>query len=332
MVGTLVALVSLSIGQHVDGASEVWATQGSDEYPFGVVTGIAELGDGRIVVADAMRPYHLHVLNGNGEVIARWGREGDGPGELRSATQLASTPEGGVAVASAAAVHEFDAQGRFLKKTPLATLVLNPKDLLVTPDAYVLSGALSGSVPNTAAPDAVVLFDRASGQLERSMHPIVPSSEARNSLFISGGPLAVDADGQVVVANSMPFRLVRYGVTPRELVSEPTLVPNIADDFTYRNGQVGGSPLYSHRWYYARVFYLEHVENGYVTVARWRRREGGVEKSVWSRYTQDGRLEARRELPIGYEVHARARDGGFLAVRQDEFGSATVVLVRVPGF
>jgi hypothetical protein len=313
-------------------AEEVWTSVGEEEYPFGHVTDVVQMSDGMIWVADAYDPYHIHVLDNEGRVARRLGREGDGPGELRCAEALARTPDGGAAVLCGHELHFFDSNGFFKRRILLEQLVWNLKDLLVTADEVLVSGALSaGELTNTAGPHAVAVFDRKTGKLIRTMHPSQPSKVSRNSLYVSGGPIAQLENGEVVVANSAPIRIVRYSNETGTEIARDTIVADIADDFTYQNGTTPmGQVLYSHRWYYPRAFYLGLESNGQLLlVTRWRKEEGGVERSVWDWYDSNGDRLRRIDIPVAYEVFDRANDGSYLVRRENELGEEVVVRLRI---
>jgi DNA-binding beta-propeller fold protein YncE len=63
-------------------------------------TGVTTTSDGRIVIADPPR-HQLVVLAASGEVLARWGRHGEGDGELNFPSSVARAPDGTLLVVDA---------------------------------------------------------------------------------------------------------------------------------------------------------------------------------------------------------------------------------------
>ncbi|UCH83778.1 MAG: 6-bladed beta-propeller [Candidatus Latescibacterota bacterium] len=78
---------------------ELWRVSGDedDEFLFGVLSEITCDGDGNIYLLDSQLSVVM-VFSEGGEYLRSIGREGEGPGEFRRATDLFMTPDGNVAV------------------------------------------------------------------------------------------------------------------------------------------------------------------------------------------------------------------------------------------
>ncbi len=71
----------------------IGTTEGDGPDVFGRIGGLLELPDGRILVAD-MLANEIRAFSAAGEPLFRFGREGDGPGELAAPCCLALDPDG----------------------------------------------------------------------------------------------------------------------------------------------------------------------------------------------------------------------------------------------
>jgi hypothetical protein len=78
---------------------EVWSAGGDDEEGvlLGVVTAVDIDAQGNIYALDTQLS-QVHVFDRDGNLVRTIGREGEGPGEFRRATQMFLTPDGNVAI------------------------------------------------------------------------------------------------------------------------------------------------------------------------------------------------------------------------------------------
>lgn len=103
-------------GWAIDASSEVaFGETGDDEIHFVWIRAARQLPDGRVVAIDA-RAQELYVFGPTGELLARAGREGDGPGEFKRPAGV--EPIGGDTILVYDASHMrfslFDTHGVFL--------------------------------------------------------------------------------------------------------------------------------------------------------------------------------------------------------------------------
>lgn len=99
---------------HPNRMVEIGEVDGADPYVFGDVTGVLVNEDGRIYIADT-QALEVRIFSPEGEFVSRFGRSGDGPGEMRNISGLGWAPGGGVTVLDGrlSRVSIFDATGKF---------------------------------------------------------------------------------------------------------------------------------------------------------------------------------------------------------------------------
>lgn len=285
---------------------ERWATRGARRLEFTIISGMAELDDGSVWVADGMtrRVIALDASGGNARVAAR---TGDGPGEVRAPELMARRPGGGVAVLDQGhdALQLFGADGRFERRVPLERQVYNPKGLVVlASDAFVVSGGSPGDE------HAIHAFS-AEGRAIGSWVAIPPSDDPQESRLIAGGPLAVEG-AHLLFSQAAPHRIVRWplrGGPGAVLASDPALVAPIAGSFRrVEEGRVRP------RWWFPQSKALFALSGGRLLNVVTNAEEG---YSVWEVYDARRRRIARARLERPYEPHALARDGDVLAAYRD---------------
>ncbi|MFQ5571044.1 MAG: 6-bladed beta-propeller [Rhodothermales bacterium] len=135
-------------GWQVDAtpAFSIGELEGDPAYLFAAITGVRQLSDGRIVVAEG-RASELRFYDHTGSYLSSVGRKGQGPGEFEYISFL-GVSEGDTLVAGDAAyrISVYDAEGRYVRTSqiaptadehnPIATALLG-RDHLIT-----LSGTL----------------------------------------------------------------------------------------------------------------------------------------------------------------------------------------------
>jgi hypothetical protein len=93
---------------------------GADWETFGQVRQVAFDGAGNLYILDSQTSRFI-IVDRNGEFVRMWGKEGEGPGEWRSAAGAAVFRDGTVAIADMGhgSYQVFDAAGAFLGTAPL---------------------------------------------------------------------------------------------------------------------------------------------------------------------------------------------------------------------
>ncbi|MFW6079134.1 MAG: 6-bladed beta-propeller, partial [Gemmatimonadota bacterium] len=95
-------------------ALELGELDGPEAYTFGRISGVVVGDDGRIYVADA-DALEIRIFSPEGELLGRFGRDGEGPGEFGYLGGLGPAPGGGVAALDGrlGRVTIFDRDGPF---------------------------------------------------------------------------------------------------------------------------------------------------------------------------------------------------------------------------
>jgi hypothetical protein len=115
---------------------------GSEEYNFGLVAGIALAADGSLLVLD-QQALAVRAFDREGRHTRSFGRSGGGPGELSHPTGLAVLPDGRVLVSDPrnARVNVYSPDGEAVDSWPMSPTFVIPNQVRVTRDgrAYVLA-------------------------------------------------------------------------------------------------------------------------------------------------------------------------------------------------
>lgn len=93
-------------------------------------------------------------------------RDGEGPGEMPSVNEGASTPQG-----SFNDLHHLDADGEYIESVRLPFYPLVQSGLIITPDHIIHAAGTRGPTGNH--PHQIFVYDRA-GELLNSFHPSYP--------------------------------------------------------------------------------------------------------------------------------------------------------------
>lgn len=102
----------------IEPSVEIGSAEGAAGYTFGFVSGARRLGDGRIVVLDAMLGV-LSEYSAEGAFLRQWARKGEGPGELRAPLDLLWLPGDTLMVADRPHTSLFGPDGRYARRVTL---------------------------------------------------------------------------------------------------------------------------------------------------------------------------------------------------------------------
>jgi hypothetical protein len=120
----------------------IGAIEGSDEYVFGQITGVALSATGQIYVLDRQVPV-VRVYDRSGRHLRSFGRRGGGPGEIQQPTGLALMPDGRVLISDPgnARVNVYSADGEPLDSWRMAGGFFSSDQVRATADgrAYVVA-------------------------------------------------------------------------------------------------------------------------------------------------------------------------------------------------
>lgn len=288
---------------------------------FGAVEGIVETDAGEIWVSDPIGRAVLGLDAGGrrGRIVAR---DGDGPGEVRSPTLSARIPGGGVAIYDQGhdAVELFGRGGQFARRVTLSAKVLNPKGLAVLPNGQIL---LSGGLASGGG-GAVHRF-AANGRLLGSWGAAARARNARAVGLISGGPLALLREGDVLYSQAAPHMLAIYspgGKRRRRLAADRSVVAPIGDAFIQQRGN-----RRVFQWRFPQSAGVFRLPSSDVLNVVW---NAQANTSTWEVYRPTGALVVRKRFARAYRPWAITQNGDVMATVIDAAtGEATVVRLAV---
>jgi hypothetical protein len=296
---------------------ERWRTKGAPGVlEFGSVDGMIETATGEIWIADALAPA-VASLDARGRRLRLVAREGDGPGEVRSPTLAAATPNGAIAIFDQGhnAVELFRADGRFLRRVTLSQTVLNPKGLAVLANGEVL---LSGGLASERG-GAVHRFGADGGYLS-SWGAVAAAHDPRAVGLISGGPLAVSGSS-VLYSQAAPHMIALFdlaGERRRVIARDASVVPAIGDRFMQRRGN-----RRVFQWRFPQSAGVFRLADGNVLNVVW---NAPANTSTWEVYRPTGELVVRKRIARAYRPWALARNGDVLATIVDPETSEVIVV------
>lgn len=305
---------------------ERWRTLGSEETGYlASVSGAAVDTDGNVWVTDGITNRVL-VFGADGSFLETSTRVGDGPGEVREPTLLASRPgPDGIAVydLGRVSIELFGPSGNFERRVRLEARVQNPKDFHVLDDgSFLLSGGIAGR-------EGAIHVFTADGTLERSWYRLPESDRLRAALLVAGGALAPGAGDTLYFSQSAPHRVLRYEGSSKsgsELAADPDLLEPIANDFIQESGS-GASFRRTFRWDYPRSVWIGTLPSGDLLNVVWFQKEG---RSVWELYRPSGELVGRTRVDRPYRPFAMAPNGNVIAsLVREETGEHYLVRLTV---
>jgi hypothetical protein len=156
---------------------EAWSAGGDDDEDvlFGVLAAVDIDGQGNVYALD-MQLSQVHVFDRNGRLLRTIGREGEGPGEFRQASQMFIMPDGNIAV---------------VQQMPGKLVLLTPdgKPAGDFPGPKGKDGGMIAYFEGGSAGDAIVLntrqFSRTPGKftVQRALLSLGPKGDTRATLF-----------------------------------------------------------------------------------------------------------------------------------------------------
>jgi hypothetical protein len=274
---------------------------------------------GSVFITDESRKGIVELDAATGALRRIIGREGDGPGEMRSVGPVGLSPDGSL-------LGMYD-QGRqtveayALPGTPVARLragsLYFPKAILLLADSvYVLSGGHLVDQQQVAS----VLFVRrnsitATGPPVSSATDANGKADVMSSLYVVGGPLARADDG-VFLADAATGDV--WHVTPeqsRKVVDGPGLgVPDMVNKFLRPITREGKQ--YLRTWFtFPQVKYVEQLAGGAFLEA-WSDQDHS--KLSFFRLERGRKAKLLRELPLAvYNLTRYDEDSFILMAKMD---------------
>lgn len=203
---TLLALLLAPAVATTVAAQQVRTLPGPDatfEEPFSSVSGLRELSDGRLVIADA-RDKVLQLIDLAAQGATKIGREGNGPGEFGMPMRVLAAP----------------------RDTTFLFDPLNQRYLTITPDGkavgqFRFETALAGAAPADGPARREIGQPGAraqAGPVQLGMRIEVPANaDAQGRIYFESPGFARDANGVPVSADSAP--ITRWNRTTKQLDS-----------------------------------------------------------------------------------------------------------------
>jgi hypothetical protein len=192
---------------------------------FGTVSGLAVAHDGRIYIADGQAS-EIRVFTSDGELLTRFGRQGEGPGEFRAVDGVAIFPDGRIAVRDPRIfrLSIFDADGRFISSFRLMRpfmQVTRGEGLWVTRDARIVDRVTVTATLDVSKPTTVsVMIYAVDGVVQDTLSlvevppgggiPITRNGMLAASMSIPFAPapvVAVDPDGNVAYSEGLRYEI-----------------------------------------------------------------------------------------------------------------------------
>ena len=296
---------------------EVWSTYGDPG--FVSADGMIQWPDGSVWIADGDAS-EVFEISADGSTTRRVVREGDGPGEVRSASRLARHPGGGVVVKDRGGYSFFGADKRFVRRMKL-DVPMGGFGLAVAPNGDLIVSSAFVSDANEPTEHAVHRFDGEDGRHVESWHAPVAHEQWETVRRTAGGAVAVTRDGGLLVSDRAPFRVTRYadlsGNGAQLVIEDETVVSASELDraVTYMSGGYRTTSAWT------KSFFVHELDDGAILNVVRVLPEGEWDKvqasSEWLVISPDGRILAREPLERGYRVWSATPDGGYLASYYD---------------
>ena len=311
---------------------------------------VLRLADGTLVVLDAGEQRLAVIAPERDSVLTRFGRTGQGPGEVLSTNGLlGSSGEDTFWLmdpGNRRRTH-FSLDGAVLREEPAGDggsgglAIQRP----ITEEAFFYRVFRSTQTGPALLSDSVLTFDEALGRVRAvaPMPPRVPSRSMNTSAFpflAPAGTFAPIASGGVVVARTdrAAFRhyddhgsllsVIRIPLEQRPipLSEKPAIIEEMALEFApaaraTHEDLADAFPVWSQSWPVAdSLFALEHT--------RWAQPAGDpaipAGRRIWRLFTTTGRYAGTVHLPAGFGFPYRSERGRLIGIRRNELGVATI--------
>ena len=342
---TIAAEPELAIGAGVTGGDD------PNHPPWGFIRDVRVLSNGSLVVGD-IRTSEVMVFDTLGQLTHKFGRKGDGPGELADFGAAYICPGDTIIAADPYAYNFFDSEGRFIR--PLATvdgetgiplnIFLRSGDcrrFLVTDDRY--------RTPSPDGPEGLTYWVFAwtdDSFMERDTIARVPARHVyQDGIFtrfvpwtasvtpirIAGDDLVFGysqrAELRVVDSGGEPKRILRWHATPDPITSEEKRQWDEEQEVGRESGrrvQLGDYPwLPEHKAFFDK---LKSDDEGNLWARAPRPPDPSPER--WTVLSAEGRWLGVVQMPDGFTLSTVAR-GRVYGVHRDELRIATARAYRL---
>lgn len=202
---------------------------------FGSVEEVLPGPRGGVIVADAMGPAVTH-FGEHGDVVTRFGRAGEGPGEYTAIAGVVALPDGRLVVRDVRrAIMVFAPGGDLLEEIPMLWPLTGPRSLFVDADGSLLGRIQVGQAPSAFAAPRYAFVAIAGGQADGDTALAPPPSENLTNGVVEFTPSEMVLwlpDRLMLVANSATYTLrwvLPNGAVARE-VRHPYVPVALSDD------------------------------------------------------------------------------------------------------
>ena len=293
---------------------EMWTTPGDPG--FGSIGGMAQWPDGTVWVGDR-RLAEVSEVSGDGSNVRVVLREGEGPGEVERVHRIDMLPEGGAVVMTSSNYEIFGSDKRFLRRVRTRSSIWTWGFKPTPGGGFLRSGGYGFSEDHELARYAVHHYDRNERHLA-SWHPAADHDNWEAVRSTSGGPVALTADGGVLVSDAAPFRITRYadlrGNGGHVVVEDESILSSaqLNRAIVPRPGP-GNWVSYTSRW--SKSFYVGELSDGNIlnVILEYPEDPDGPSTSLWVIVTPDGDIVATTRTPKAYQVWNDTPDGHLLA-------------------
>lgn len=287
------------------------------ELILGQVSSVCVDSAGGIYLAESRIPC-VYRLDSDGQFVARFGQEGDGPGDLSQSFRFAMDSAGRIFLAGMGEkVHmmstDWEYLGGFKRENP-GSLV---RSLAIAPN-----GTVAISTPSRTNQTSIDLYSSEHEYLRSFCDTFDKGTdwEPRFASSYAGGRLALGADGFLYFIQSAPYDLRKFTAAGElvasttsggaEFVPEPPL-PEIDGDRVF----------FAMSWGTTGIAVLP---DGSILTSAWRMRDDDSKKSLFCLYDSDLNLLARSEFEGIMVVNGQDGQGRvFLFCRGDEYNVVT---------
>lgn len=273
---------------------------------FGMVTDLAVRPDGSVCATD-MGFHQVVCLDGNGRVLFKSGRQGQGPGEFQVPYRIAALPDGSLLALDIGIqrLSRLDPAGKYVQSWPVAMQFRQINAIRALSDRQV---AIAGFAPTAglSADSGVHVFTLGKELVhERSFGPL-PAARSRDALeYWGSGRITGLRGGGVAYVRGIPNEVYLYpgGRQPARRLQVPVQVSPAPDDaFEISKTLTSESVSNSNKLVVATTQALP-LSDAVLLLLRTGVRNGQLTETWWDAVDlRSGRLLRSARLPADFNV------------------------------
>ena len=196
------------------------------------------VSDGRFYVLDS-KSYNVNVYSESGRPIRKFGRQGEGPGEFSSPTELSVSGNRVVVGESNRRISIFDTTGTFQRSFAAQFVTLVAGDVEVLDEDHV---KVAGTRMESRYKGTTLHIFSDDGSLVRNFMPLSPNAEAFEVPLIPGAECARVYERAIWCAQSLEYVLRKFDLAGNQLDSitvEPPHYRPLRQKSIHRPGSPG---------------------------------------------------------------------------------------------